>query len=292
MSSEQDRDNCELAIKKTLAYRSIFKYPVSKYQLKTYLITDKEFKNRIIDKSIEHLLHRGFIKEKNKKYFLPGIKPIEWHEKMVLTKKTIGKNEGILRLLGKIPWVNLLAVTGSVAAYNTKSDSDIDVLIISSKNRLWITRFFVTLILKITKKFPIIDGEKGKVCTNLFIDEKNLSWDLDKRNVFVAQDIVLMQPIVDKGNTYLKFLNNNKWISNYFAQFHVCTPGVNPTRNSFSSPVMDFIEKIFIKAQIFHMRKKQTTEITTQYLIHFNKNDNSQRILTSYKKVLENRKIT
>jgi predicted nucleotidyltransferase len=292
MSSEQDKSSCELAIKKTLAYRSIFKYPVSKYQLKTFLITDKEFKNKLIDRSIEHLLHRGFIKEKDKKYFLPGITPVEWHEKKVLTKKIVGKNEKFLKLLGKVPWVVLIAITGSVAAYNTKADSDVDVLVISNKNRLWITRFFVTLILKITKKFPNIDGEKGKICTNLFIDERNLSWDPNKRNVFVAHDIVLMQPIINKGNTYLKFLNTNKWVLNYFAQFHVCRSCATSTRNSLSSPVIDFVEKIFMRAQIFHMRKKRTTEITTPHLIHFNKNDNSQRILSSYNKVLENRKIT
>ncbi len=291
MSSEQDRDGCEHAIKKTLAYRSIFKYPVSKYQLKTFLVTDREFKNKIFDECLEHLLHRGFIKEKNKKYYLPGINPVEWHEKKALTKKILGKNEEILRLLAKIPWLNLLAVTGSVAAYNTQNDSDIDVMIVSTKNRVWITRFFVTVLLKIMKRYPRTDGEKGKICTNLFIDGKELSWSSDKRNIYVAHDIVLMQPVIDKNNTYLRFLNANKWVSGYFAQFPINKLTVAGTKNFLSSPIMGLVEKIFMKIQMNHMRKKQTTEITTAHLIHFNKNDNSQKILTSYNKVLENRKI-
>lgn len=291
MSSEQDRDSCELAIKKTLAYRSIFKYPVSKYQLKTYLVTDKEFKNKIVDECIEHLLHRGFIKEKNKKYYLPGINPVEWHEKKALTKKILGKNEEILKLLGKIPWLYLLAVTGSVAAYNTQNDSDVDVMIVTARNRVWITRFFVTILLKITKKYPRTDGEKGRICPNLFIDGKELAWSSEKRNIYVAHDIVLMQPIINKENMYLRFLNANKWVLGYFAQFPINKPEVVGSKNLLSSPIMNMAEKIFMKLQMKHMKKRQTTEITTEYLIHFNKNDNSQKILTSYSKVLENRKI-
>ena len=298
MSADQDRDSCELAIKKTLAYRSVFKYPLSEYQLKTFLITDKEYRNRVIEGSIEHLVHRGFIKDKNKKYYLPGVTPVEWHEKKALTKKILSKNEKVFEMLSKIPWLSLLAITGSVAAYNTRTDSDIDVLIVTKKNRLWITRFFVTSMLKITKKFPNTDGEKGKICTNLFMDEKHMTWDEKKRNIFIANDIVLMQPITDKENTYLRFLNANRWVSNYFAQFPInkfqnlaFKPNKGKSGNDLSSPILDFIENIFMKIQIFHMRKKKTSEITTKHLIHFNKNDNSQRILTSYEKALANRKI-
>lgn len=292
MSSEQNKDLCELAIKKTLAYRSVFKYPLSKFQLKTFLVTDKEFKNKTIEDALEHLIHRGFVKEKHKKYFLPGMTPVDWNEKKALTKKFINKNEKIFFRLGKIPWVKLIAITGSVAAYNTRNDSDIDVFIISTKNRLWLTRFFITLILKIAKKFPKKDGEKGKICTNLFLDEKYLSWDENKRNIFIAHDIVMMQPLVDKKNTYLRFLNANSWVQNYFAQFKINNVGPVSSKKYYSSSFMDFLEKLSAKIQIAHMHKKVTTEIISKNIIHFNKNDNSKKILDSYEKVLVNRKIS
>jgi hypothetical protein len=291
MSSDKNRDACELAIKKTLAYRSIFKYPLSRYQLKTFLISNAPLKNKNINEAIEHLLNRGFIKEKNGKYFLPGIKIVEWEEKKKLAEKMIRKNMPVFEIIGKVPWVRTVAITGSVAAYSPGDTSDIDTLIISSKNRVWITRFFVTLILKALKKFPSTDGERGKICTNLYIDSKELPWGEEKRNIFIAHDIVLMQPVIDKENTYLKFLNANKWVLDYFSLFPISEFRVKPKKSFLSSPIVDFLENKFMKIQIKHMRSKLTTETVAKYLIHFKKNDNSSRILESYDKVLTNRGI-
>jgi hypothetical protein len=292
MSSDKNRDLCELAIKKTLAYRSIFKYPLSQYQLKTFLISGTGHKNKVLNEAVEHLLNRGYIKETNNKYFLPGIKTVGWEEKRKLTDKIVRKNSLILNTIGRIPWVRMVAITGSLAAYNPDDASDIDVFIISSKNRVWITRFFVTLILKILNKFPNTDGEKGKICTNLYMDTKDLSWNENKRNIFIAHDIVLMQPVVDKENTYLRFLNANKWVLNYFSQFPINRITVKTKMHHMSGPIVDFIEKKLMDMQINHMRGKLTTEIITRYLIHFNKNDNCSRILESYDKVLANRRIS
>ena len=42
----------------------------------------------------------------------------------------------------------MIAITGSVANYDAEENDDIDLLIVTEKNRLWITRGFVFLILK------------------------------------------------------------------------------------------------------------------------------------------------
>ncbi len=283
--------NCELAIKKTLAYRSIFKYPLSKYQLKTFLISDHVFSSRLIDKSLEHLLYRKFIKEKDGKYFLPGISIVDWETQQKITKKILEKNSRVFKIIGSLPWTKMIGVTGSIAAYSPGKNADIDLIIITEKNRLWITRFFTTVILKIMGKFPNIDGEKGKICTNIYIDEKDLLWPSQKHNIFIAHDIAMIQPIINKGDTYLNFLYINKWISNYLANFPINKPVNKNNYIRYRSSVMEYIENIFMKVQIQHMKKKKTTEITTPHLIHFNKNDNSQRILKTFEKVLINRNI-
>ena len=291
MSSDKNRDDCELAIKKTLAYRSIFKYPLSNYQLKTFLISSREFRNKTINDSLEHLLNRGFLKEKNKKYYLPGVRVIDWDQKKKLTEKIVKHNLSVINKLGKIPWVRMIAITGSVAAYNPADDSDIDVIIISAKNRLWITRLFCTLILKVLNKFPNVDGERGKICTNLYMDESKMAWEENGRNLYIAHDIVLMNPIIDKKNTYVKFLNMNRWVLDFLSNFPITKLEKNENKNKLTSPLVDMVERIFMNIQVKHMRSKLTTERVSKYLIHFNKNDNCGRILESYEKVLMNRNI-
>ena len=277
MTSRNDQKSCELAIKKTLAYRSIFKYPLSLYQLKTQLITKEEFKNKTIEKSLEHTLNKGYAKEKDKKYFLPGVKPVEWKSKISLTKKLIEKNWPVFNVIGQIPWVKMVAVTGSTAACNTTEKSDIDIFIISSKNRLWLTRGFVTILLKLLKKFPNEDGEGGKICTNLFMDEKELKWPDSKQNLHVAHDIILMQPIINKNDAYFRFMSANSWVIKYFAHFKIASAKDLNKPKIYKSFIVNFLENIGMRAQLWHMQKKKTTEVTTKHLIHFNKNDNSKR---------------
>lgn len=292
MSADQDRDVCELAVKKTLAYRSIFKYPLSLFQLKTFLISGQKIKSKSLSEAIKHLINRKFIKKKNGKYFLPGVNPVNWDEKKKLTEKLFRKNIDALKLISKVPWVRMVCVTGSAAAYNASNESDMDVFIIASKNRVWITRFFVTLILKIIGKFPQTEGEPGKICTNLYLEEKHMSWPEEKRNIFVAHDIVMMQPVFDSKQTYFKFLNANKWVSEYFPNFYINQMSLEKNKRQLTSPLVDFVEDRFMKIQLRHMKRKQTTETTTKHLIHFKKNDNSQKIISAYESVIKNRNIS
>jgi hypothetical protein len=91
---------------------------------------------------------------------------------------------------------------------------------------------------------------------------------------------------------YLKFLNANIWISYFFPHFPINKISTTPKNSLLSSPIVDFFERIVMNAQIKHMKRKQTTEITTKNVIHFNKNDNCPKILDIYGKILVNRNIS
>ncbi len=291
MPIKNEKDSCELAIKKTLAYRSIFKYPLSLSQLKTFLVTRKEFKNKLITQSIDHLVARGYAKKEGNKFYLPGVNTIDWKKATEQTKRLIHRNMKVLQIVGQIPWVRMISLTGSVSAFNADQEADLDALFVVSKNRLWLTRGFVTLVLKILGKFPKIDGEKGKICPNIFIDEKDLTWPKQKQNIHIAHDIVMMQPVINKGTTYFNFISANRWIFKYFANFKISFPKEvkKPVYRSF---LINALEDLAMKIQLKHMEKKKTTEVTTKHLIHFNKNDNSSRIMEAYNKILSNRRIS
>jgi len=70
----------EKAIKRTLAYRSIFNYPLNYYQLSTYLITGKKIGNKALRKGLKKLEKKGHIKFENNLYSLSGVKNVNWEE--------------------------------------------------------------------------------------------------------------------------------------------------------------------------------------------------------------------
>lgn len=279
------------AIKKTLIYSSIFKYPLTYYQLLNYLIIDPQKKINIktFDYELSKLINKKYIKVDDEKCYLPGIKYVDWKKKKKISKVLIRQNKYAINILGKIPWVNFIGITGSIAAYNADKDADIDILVITQTNRLWITRGLFTLILKLILKNYVHKG----IDPNIFLDETNLEWEKDKQNLYTANEIVRMQPIVNKNDTYFKFMQANKWIKSYMGNY----PSYNYEEKKNKSDkkekiqgefLFNFLDSLAMYLQIKYMHNKKTKEVTTKHLIHFNKNDSTNPILKKYSEKIEN----
>lgn len=278
---------CREAILKTLSYSGVFKYPLSYFQLYNYLISPNWFSGKQIRKELKSLIKEKTILEKDGKYSFPLIETINVEERFKETLSSLKRNEKVFETLRKIPWIKMISITGSAANYNNEKESDLDLLFVTTKNRVWLTRGFVFIILKLMSKLPK-DFSEREVCPNIFMDENNLSWTKKRRNLYVAQNIISMQPLVNKENIYFKFIDANRWIKNYYSNFKVTniTGQKNPSKSP-SSLLLNVIEAVAMKMQIAYMKNKRTNEITSKNLIHFNKNDNSNWILAKYKNILK-----
>ncbi|MFZ2663837.1 MAG: nucleotidyltransferase domain-containing protein [Patescibacteria group bacterium] len=277
---------CKLAIKKTLAYSGVFKYPLTYYQLISMLISKDGLNSKQVKRELKKQTKEDLIDKVDDKYILHGVEPIDWDKRKENTENILKRNKKVLEYIARIPWIKMIAVTGSVANYNAEEKSDIDLLFVTSKDRVWLTRGFVFLTLSILNKLPK-EHENREICPNIFIDESKLPWTKKRRNLYVAQNIISMQPIFEKENMYFKFIYENRWIRNYYPNFKINYPDDFSKLKLSKSILMKFIEKIAMISQLIYMKKRMTTETITNKLIHFNKNDNSRWILKSYKKLLK-----
>jgi len=282
MPRERSKERaCDKAIINTLHYGAIFKYPLSFFQLSTYLISKRNFDYNFFRKELKKLVKNDYIEVKKDKFYSKNVKPVSWEQRTKTSQNLLGTNKIAFEILKKIPWIKLLAVTGSVAAYNADKESDIDVLVVTEKNRLWITRFFAVLLLKAIDKYPKTDGESNRICANIFMDEETLTWKKEKQNIYIAHEIAFMQPIINKDETYFHFMRANEWVFDYFSNFKV-NLAKKARAETKRSRLVNWVEKIVMKLQLKHMQKKKTTEETTRHFIHFNKFDSTQEILKAY----------
>lgn len=277
----------DLAIKSTLAYSAIFKYPLSYYQLSTLLVKAKKpFEEEFFKKSLRKLCKKGKVQTKNEKYHLTGIKPLSWESRKKNSEELLNSNKHVFKTLSTIPWIKLLCVTGSVAAYNADKEDDVDIFIITQKNRIWITRLFVVLLLKAMNKYRTKANFAGKICPNLYTDETSMQWDHNSRNIYVAHEILMMHPIFNRDNCYFKFMSKNNWVFEFFNNIQMDTKAVETSIKKKPSQVVDLLEKLAMRYQIDYMKSKQTTEVAKKGLIHFKSNDWSHKILDEYKKAI------
>jgi len=277
---------CDRAIKRTLAYSAVFQYPVSTFQLYTFLITKNKFDYDFFSSSLRRLVKKKHIKAKGGKYYLPGIRPVSWNLRYKYSKDLMKEARVSVKLLSLIPWLKMVAVTGAVASYNAIKDDDVDVFIVSEKNRLWITRFFVFLILKSVGKYAQKGEDNRKFCCNLFADESGMKWGKDKQNMYVAREMLSMQPLLDRDRTYYKFIQANSWSLKHFNNYKMEFPKKYSDRNLGKSRLVNLLENSLRKFQLNYMKNKKTNEITTKHFIHFNKHDHAKEILSEYKKKL------
>ena len=199
---------------KTLTYADIFDYPLTASELKRWLIgptgSDPAGKSPIGSDPI--VKTNGF-------YHLPG------RSKVVALRRRRQHFSQLkwpaayraAKILSFIPWVKLVAVTGALAMNNSDKDDDIDLMIITSKDRLWLTRLLSFIFL-----FPLLrrgDQINNRLCLNLWLDESALA--LKLQNLYIAHEICQARPVFDRDQTYKKFIGANLWYKRFLPNWKI-----------------------------------------------------------------------
>lgn len=211
-------DSFQKSIFKTLVYADIFSYPLTFDQLKKFLITSKKTDFDITD--INKI--KGILKRENY-FYLKGRSEIlkKRVKKERYAKEKIKIAQKTARLLKLIPFIKMVGITGNLTMKNTSRDDDIDFLIVTGKNRLWLSRFLVVFLLELLRKrrHPGEKEVKDKICLNMFLDEDNLKIPKKEQNLFSAHEILQFKPLWQRGNIYDDFLNQNQWVKEFLANW-------------------------------------------------------------------------
>ena len=127
------------------------------------------------------------------------------------SKNKLRKIRLYIKLLAKFPQIKLIGLSGTVAMMNAKKNDDIDLFIITSKDRLWTGRFIAVILTQILglKRKRGAKKAKDKICLNLFFDESKLLVPDFKKTEYVAHEILQMKPLINKDRTYERFLRAN-----------------------------------------------------------------------------------
>jgi predicted nucleotidyltransferase len=193
-------DQLSIAIEKTREYGRKYGVEYDSGQIKRRLISDRSYTEKEIDSKLN------------------GIKIIG--DKLT-NKHKIEMAQNIANLIGRyFGDILMIAVTGSVAAGYPKKSDDIDLMLITKKDRLWLIRLMLRLFV-LVMKIPHRKYNKKEVgnefCFNLWLEEDVLELPKNRQNLRNAMDSILMVPILNRDRTYEKFINKNKWIEKFMA---------------------------------------------------------------------------
>ncbi|MBI2600588.1 nucleotidyltransferase domain-containing protein [Candidatus Daviesbacteria bacterium] len=281
----------EKAILKTSAYADIFDYPLKPYEIHKWLISKKATTHQV-EKAIKRLEGRLKVKSKDGYIFLPG--------RQSIVKKRINREKQSQKYLFRakiiafvfkiIPWIKLVGVSGSLAVENAQKDSDIDLFIITSYKRMWLSRMltiWITDFLGIRRERENKQDEVlGKVCLNLYIDQNNL--EQENKDLYTAHEVLQMRVLWQRENTYKKFLDVNSWVFEFLpnwatGQIRSEKLVVKPKPHILTS-TLDFLERIAGRIQRKYMGKPTGAERISDKALFFHPEDCRLETLEKFKR--------
>lgn len=193
----------EKAILKTLIYFDLFDFPLKAWEIQKWLISRKSDLNEL-DQGLRTLIAQKKIAHRHGLIFLKDREVLVSRRlrKLVLSEKLLPTAYFLSRILLIIPWLQLVGITGNLGLMNSGKKDRIELLILTSKNRLWISRLLTLGLLDFF-------GAKKK-CAADFISIEALEG--SQKDIYTAHQILQMKVVWQRNEMYRKYLYANSWV--------------------------------------------------------------------------------
>ncbi len=192
------------AIRWTVTYGSIFDYPLTRDEVYRYLMAPGGSRAEV-DAAIDDALMRGNELESNGRFLYPS-----GQCNLVSTRlrragcarAARAHARRYARLIWMLPYVRMVAITGSLAMDNVEDGDDIDLMIVTEPGRLWMTRGMILVVVKLAQ----VRGHT--LCPNYILSSRALT--LQQRDTYAAHELAQMDPIHGRY-TALRLWSENAW---------------------------------------------------------------------------------
>lgn len=257
----------EKQILATIAYYDMFDYPLTSMEIFSYAIRSGDVGEgghtlgEVLDALENSEMLKGRISVKYGFYFLKareGIVDRRLERKKIADQKW-KRARRIFRIMQVMPFLRSVFVSGSLALGNSREDSDIDIMIVAEKGRIWTVRVLVTILMAVLGVRRHEKVTENKICLNHYITDQSLQ--IPFQSIYNAQSYIHLKNVFDfkkDRQLFEKFQNENKWIRNYAANYSVSELGTSRSvrRSGIVRQIANFFE--FFLAGRFgdHLEKK------------------------------------
>lgn len=181
------------AVLRTVAYSDVFDYPLRVSEVHRYLHGVPATLDQTAAALARGARADGALSRRDGYYMLRG------REALVETRRERAARAERLwpeavrygRLLAGLPFVRLVAVTGSLAWDNAPANADIDYLIVTEPGRLWMCRWLVGALVRVAR----LDGVP--LCPNYVVSTRALR--LTEQNLYGAYELARATPIIGRS---------------------------------------------------------------------------------------------
>jgi hypothetical protein len=175
------------AVLKTLIYSDLFDFPLTAGELSTYLFDIGAGEDEVVQAA------RGCpdVVELDGHFCLRGRQHLvaERQRRQSENERLWIKASRYGSIVAAMPFVRMVAVTGSLAPGNSRPGDDIDLLLVVGRKRLWLCRL---LVLALVRALRLLGDE---LCPNFMLAESRLEIDGSVFPAYYARELSQMAPL-------------------------------------------------------------------------------------------------
>lgn len=179
-------------------------------------------------------------------------------EREALTRSLLDRNRGALSILGSLPFVRALIISGGVAHKNAGRRPDVDLFVVAAAGRAYTAYSLLVLATRLT-------GTRRTICPNYLVDERELAIAYH-RDLFTANQLVSALPFSGRAAYQALCDANAEWVRGFFPGFEAREApeahqpgGLQALAERAVAPVVPAIESVLRTAWRFHLRRRAAT---------------------------------
>jgi len=220
-----------------LAYADVFDYPLTATEVYRYLPSW----NTSYQEVVQALTDEALFSKRDDYYTLRG------REGIVETRQRRAEVSSQLwlkaarygQIIASLPFIRMVAVTGSLAMNNVEEGKDIDFMLVTAPDRLWTCRAFALFVVRLAKL------EGVDLCPNYLITTNALA--LEEHSLYVAHELAQMIPLSGR-EFYDEMRRLNDWMADYLPNSLMVAElpkGVHPVQKpSWTQNVLEFLFRL------------------------------------------------
>jgi len=219
----------ERAVLETLAYSDVFDYPLTLDELHRFLTFPAMVTE--IQECISDMKNIAF---DNGYYFLAGRSEIVDIRKQREENSRQAFRRAMFygRILGRLPFIRMVALTGSLAMLNLSKNRDMDYMLVAKPGRVWTARAFALLLARVTSLFGDV------ICPNVIVSESALKW--NERNLYTAREFAQMIPI-NGEDAFRRLRVANRWVEDVLPNHVILNEAKDLRVNNAIQFVLEFL---------------------------------------------------
>lgn len=201
----------ERAFLHSVLYASVFDYPLTSEQLHESLLHVRAEPSDILAwYASSDTLHVAI--EHRDGYFFPrgrrdllGVR----HARERSSRTVLHDLQRPLALVMCMPFVRMVALSGSLAHLNAEGGADLDLFVVTARGRVWAV---TTTLIALARLL----GWRDRLCLNYVVSEDHLA--VTPPDLFSANQIIHLRPVSGIA-VYERFVHANPFVAHYYPNF-------------------------------------------------------------------------